>query len=290
MVKEILLGDNPFIGVSHLAQEKSRETQKNLTVERKVEVIEAAVEAGATGFTFTTHPANLELLKYIKQKQPDILNKLNYYILVPYATGYVREATKTGVPELMKRILMMSLSKGTILTAIPPKVTNFAKLFLEAELNEYIKLLPRDNVKAVLLHEVLTELTVAFNIPDIVKELAKYFNSRHIGFGLETRNIVHTKKFLEENMLKIDYIMTPMNMLGYQMTKSKESAEDAILELSKKGIKIIAINVLASGALPIEEAVTYLKQFKDSIYAIAVGTSRVHRVTTIFTLLRSLVT
>lgn len=291
MVKELLLGDNPFIGVSHLAQEKSRKAQYELTIEKKMEVVRAAMEAGATGFTFSTHPANLELLKYIKQQQPNILNKLNYYILIPYTAGYVREATKMGAPRLVRKILTTSLSKRTILSVIPPTPINFIKLFVETEFNEYLKILPRNNIKAVLLHEVLTELIAAFNIPNAIRSLAKHFNERGIGFGLETRNIMHIKSFLEENNLKIDYVMTPMNPLGYQMTPSREAAENAILELSTKSVKIIAINVLASGAVnSIEEALSYLKNFRDNVYAIAVGTSKAHRATTTFTKLLNLVT
>lgn len=277
MVKEILLGDNPFIGVSHLAQEKSRETQKNLSIERKVEVIEAAVEAGATGFTFTTHPANLELLKYIKQKKPDTLNKLNYYILVPYATGYVREATKTGVPGLIKRIVLTGLRFNNLAYIIPPTPDKFIVLFIESELREYMKILPRENIKAVFLHEVLTELVIAFDLEKVITVLNNHFKKQGLGFGLETRNIGYAKRFLEKNKLELEYIMTPLNLIGYQMVPNKELAEDAIISLSRKGVKIIGINILASGILTPDDSFTYIHNLRDSIYAIAFGTSNPQR-------------
>jgi len=53
MVKELLLGDNPFIGVSHLAQERARQELREATLENKVKVVKAAIEGGATGFTFS---------------------------------------------------------------------------------------------------------------------------------------------------------------------------------------------------------------------------------------------
>lgn len=291
MVKELLLGDNPFIGVSHLAREKARETQKELIIERKIEVMEAAVEAGATGFTFTVHPANLELLKYIKQQRPSFLNKLNYYILVPYAAGYVREATKTGMPGLIKKTLAASLSKDIMMLFMTiPTPVNIVKLFLDTELKKYVEILPKNNIKAILLHEVLTELVVAFNIPEIIKALVKHFRRKNISFGLETRNVLHTMNFLEENGLKIDYVMTPINPLGYQMTPSKESAEGAIVRLSAWDTKVIAINILASGAVSsMEEAVSYLKQLRNHIYAVAIGTSKPQNAITAFTLLRNLI-
>jgi len=68
-----------------------------------------------------------------------------------------------------------------------------------------------------------------------------------------------------------------MNPLGYQIAPSKEEAEEAIRELGKQGTKIIAINILASGAVTLEEACKYLESFKDKMYAVAYGTSKPHR-------------
>jgi len=68
-----------------------------------------------------------------------------------------------------------------------------------------------------------------------------------------------------------------MNPLGYQMTPSKEEVEEAIRKLGGRGIKIIAINMLASGAVTIEEACKYLEQFKNIIHAVAYGTTKPQR-------------
>jgi hypothetical protein len=71
--------------------------------------------------------------------------------------------------------------------------------------------------------------------------------------------------------------MTPMNPPGYQMAPSKEEAEEAIRKLGGRGTKIIAINILASGAVTIEEACKYLEPFKNIIHAVAYGTSKPQR-------------
>jgi hypothetical protein len=68
-----------------------------------------------------------------------------------------------------------------------------------------------------------------------------------------------------------------MNPLGYQMAPSKEEAEKAIQELGEQGVKIIAINILASGAVTIEEVCEYLETFKDKVYAVAYGTTKPQR-------------
>jgi len=291
MVREILLGDNPFIGVSHLAQEKARiERSEVSTIEAKVEVVKAALEGGATGFTFSTHQSNLELLKYMKKLYPEILEKLNYYILIPYSQGYVRKANVFGTVGLVKSIARDIVLKNPIdfvSSVITLNLDRVASLFIAMEANPYLKILPRENVKAILLHEVLTELIIAYNLVELLEELKKYVEKKlRTGFGLETRNIGQLKRFLDKSGKHIEYVMTPMNPLGYQIAPSREEAEKAIQDLADKGVKIIAINILASGAILPEDACKYLEKYKHKIYAVAYGTSKPYRARENATILR----
>src|SRR5207249_1784251 len=69
-------------------------------------VLTAAVDAGATGFTFTTHPKILSMFRTLAQNgEADILKKLDYYILTPYALGYVKKANIGGTVELALNII-----------------------------------------------------------------------------------------------------------------------------------------------------------------------------------------
>jgi len=272
---KILIGDNPFLGISHLAREKSRETLKSLTIERKMEVLKAAADEGASGFTFSTHSSNIELLTYMRDHEKDLLQELEYYILVPYATEYIRLTNVIGTDRLIKDVVMGNLKKNPIrLIGIPPY--SIINLFIHENLKPYLEILPMHNVKAVLLHEVLSEVVMAFQLTKVVRELRKHFTKLGIGFGLETRNVAHLSKLLERSGETLDYVMTPMNPLGYQMG-IKEESEKAIAALSGRGVKVIAVNILASGACTIEESTAYLKRFKNHIYAVAFGTSKPER-------------
>jgi tryptophan synthase alpha subunit len=155
------------------------------------------------------------------------------------------------------------------------------------EANPYLKILPRERVKAILLHEVLTELIMAYNLTKLLHELKRFVEKKlGVGFGLETRNIDQLNKYLEKNNIQVEYVMTPVNPLGYQMAPSREEAEEAIRELREEGVKIIAINILASGATTLEETCKYLESFKDKIYAIAYGTTKPQRASANAVLLR----
>jgi len=282
MVEEILLGDNPFIGVSHLSQEKARlELSEVSKLEAKVEVLKAGLEGGVTGFTFSTHQSNLELLEYMREICPEVLEKLSYYILIPYAQGYVRKANVYGTVGLAKTIIRSILFNhpldivSFVITFNPSRV---ASLFIGTEVGPYLRILPRERIKAILLHEILTELIMAYDLVELLRELKRYVERKlGVDFGLETRNIGQLEKILERCGVEVKYVMTPMNPLGYQMSPSREKAERAIQELAERGAKIIAINILASGAVTLEEACKYLKRFRDKVYAVAYGTVKPYR-------------
>ena len=250
-------------------------------LEAKANVLKAGLEGGVTGYTFSTHQVNLELLKYMSKQYPEVIDKLNYYILIPYAQGYVRRANIYGTVGLAKTVIRDIVFKhpvDSITSALTLNFNKLASLFIGMEANPYLKILPRDRIKAILLHEVLTELIMAYNLVELLHELERYVEKKlEVGFGLETRNPGQLNKYLEENNIQVEYIMTPMNPLGYQMAPSKKEAEEAIRKLREKGTKIIAINILASGAITIEEACKYLEPFKDVVYAVAYGTTKPQR-------------
>ena len=293
MVKEILLGDNPFLGVSHLAQEKARaERSETRDLEAKAGVLIAGLEGGVTGYTFSTHQVNLELLEYTSKHYPEVLAKLNYYILIPYAQGYVRRANVYGTVGLAKSVMRDIMLKHPLdftTSILTINVNRLASLFIGMEARPYLKILPRERVKAILLHEVLTELIMAYDLAELLHKLKRYVEKKlKVGFGLETRNIGQLKKYLEERGIQVEYVMTPMNPLGYQMAPSKEEAEEAIRSFEKRGVRIIAINILASGAITLEDSIKYLELFKDKVYAVAYGTAKPQRARENAVLLRKL--
>lgn len=289
MVKEILLGDNPFIGVSHLAQEKAREARRR--IEEFTEVVKTSQRAGATGFTFTAHPVNQDILERISKEEPGLLGELNYYILVPYGMGYVRRSTAKGLPRLGLEILGKSLSRMDRLKwllravlGLDPAV--FLAMQLERDILPFLRLLPRSRLKAVLLHEVLSEVIVAHRAPRAYRVIKTYMEDNYgLPVGLESRNICALRDFLRANNITAPYIMTPMNPLGYQMTPSKRRAEECIEELGRES-KIIVVNILASGAIGLEDAVKYLEKWKNLLYGVAVGTSKPWRAEQNFSFLK----
>jgi hypothetical protein len=291
MVDQLLLGDNSFIGVSHLAQDKAREEAKEARLENKVSVIESAIAGGATGFTFSTYESNLALLKYLSTSRKDLLRQLQYYILVPHVQSYVRRANIAGTTSLLKQELSNALPRASFLrdavvSSLRLKPENFAVALLKAELAPYLKILPKENVAGILLHEVLTDLVVAFDLLDLITSLEGSLQRSGLSLGFETRNFSQLCEYISRREFRPKYLMTPFNPLGYQMARSKEAVEKAVDSLGKRA-KIIAINVLASGAIDIADAVQYIGQFEDTIYAVTSSSTKPSRICQNFQTLRS---
>ena len=283
MVQELLVGDNAFIGISHLSQEKAKAEMGEALLQNKVRVIKSAVEGGATGFTFSTCQSNLELLNYLHTTEKEILRRLNYYILVPYSQSYVRKTNISGTQALIKLKLIDLINAKlsplhTLDSLISLKLDKLAGLFLESELLPYLKVLPRRNVKAILLHEVLTELFMAFRLTNSIEPLEEYVSHRlRLEFGLETRNFSYLYDCFSKTEYCPKYIMTPINSIGYQMAESREAAIEALNRIYRKS-NIIAINILASGALSLEQSIDYLTKFKDQIYAVTTASTKPERI------------
>jgi hypothetical protein len=283
MVRELLLGDNPFIGVSHLAQDKAREEARENRLENRIKVIEAALDGGATGFTFTTHESNLELLTYLSAFRKDLLNAMNYYVLTPYGQSYVRKTNIQGTPRFMvstlsNMVLKPSAFLSVLLSLMSLKPHRLVGPFIGTELASYLEILPKERIKAILLHEIVTELVVAFDLDDLLRSLTRYVEDTiGVGFGLETRNLGHLHRWMSTTDSHPEYLMVPMNPLGYQMAPNRLATEMSMKVLAKEA-RIIAINVLASGAVNLSEAVNYLADFKSDLYAVTSASLKPDRI------------
>jgi len=283
MVRELLLGDNPFIGTSHLSQRKAREEIAQSELENKIKVVEAAVSGGATGFTFSTHESNLELVTYMNAYRKDLLDSMDYYVLAPHSQSYVRKANIEGTPTFILSTLDNMVHRPSSLVSVLASLISLrperlASSLVEMELAPYLEILPKERIKAILLHEIVTELVVAFDLNSLFRSLIRYAKDKiGVSLGLETRNLGHLRRWMLATDCYPDYLMLPINPLGYQMAPSKEETEKSIEELAKK-TKIIAINILASGAVSLEEAIDYLRKRREDLYAITSASVKPHRI------------
>ena len=98
----LLIGDNPFQGVSHLSLERARmRSEESSTPERAAQVLKAALESGADGFLMSVSDVSLDMLKALRHDT----NPLGIYAIVPYTFALVRSAVRLGgIPGLGQEV------------------------------------------------------------------------------------------------------------------------------------------------------------------------------------------
>jgi len=280
VLKTLLIGDNSFIGVSHLSQDRARERTEKLDLNSVTDIIEAAVSSGATGYTFSTHPSNLFILKNL-QHSTKITEGFGLYPVLPYAQAYVRLANEKGMRGLVNEILsnLSASEKAKALlksgfSALRLDLIGMLKAYVDMELVSYLREKPQNaTFRSVLLHEVVTDLCLGLRDTQLLDIFARHVREKyHISPGFVTYNLPSLVEHFHKARLAIEdvVIMTPFNSVGYQMSPSRRSFESCLSELDEG--EVIGMSILAGGYLTLEEAVDYIGTLAN-LSGIAVGAS-----------------
>ena len=164
-IDSIILGHNQFIGVSHLSQDAARSRVEHFgDVKKVMDVIKVCLDSDVKGMMLSTHPRARDILEYTKNE--GFSEELNFYPLIPYAQGYVRKMNEKGVIGMLNDTLKpASISKK--INILLQGGFGFLKKDFTKLLGTLIdiELLPfKDfNVRAIFLHNVLTDLGLALN-------------------------------------------------------------------------------------------------------------------------------
>jgi hypothetical protein len=275
-LKHLLIGDNSFLGISHLSQSRGRSTGLSLETEDKVKIIEKAASCGATGFTFSTDPTNFQVLSGLASSN-QIMEDFAVYPVLPYAARYVRVVNEKGITGLMNDILsrLSAMEKAKLLVQSGISALTFDPLGLMRAYMDYeLSQIPKNTkIHSVLLHEVITDLAVSFGSTEILQQFTKHIRHKwHAVPGFVTRNFT---KFVDlclkmNQPLSDIFIMAPFNSIGFQMNPSRESCETCLSKMSDSNV--IAMSILASGYLSLNDAITYIRH-SSHISGVAVGVS-----------------
>ena len=272
---EVLLGDNPFFGIDHLSQERARMRMKNLNGFDKItEIMDTSYKLGAKGFVVSTHPQLKDLIKFMK-KQTNLLEKMEFYPILPYAHGYVSKVTEKGILGTLNDVLSGSLdSKLKILF-------KGSVGFLKKDFNRLlqtitdVELLPLNETrkKIIFLHDVVTDLAISLGFKNLVEIFMDHIKNQYgVQVGLVTKNFPKLVDTMNEWNIDIPIIMTSFNPLGYQMNPTQTDCEKYLKHVDK----IIAMNVLAGGLMKPLDSAKYIS--KLNLDSIVVGMSTVEHV------------
>ena len=291
--KLLLVGDNPFHGISHLSQERGRVRGDAMThPEYAANLVMTSLENGANGFMFSVSELTLSILKTIRKMRVGD-KRLRLYAIVPYMFEYVRLAAQIGMPGLTKKFARQIVGSGNLkalatglkgVTRTDP--VTLMKTYLLYEISRIKSSAGKQgNLDSVLLHEVITDMALALDLDWLFKSYVEIMLELGIKPGFNTRNFPYlAKKFREWD---IDWrettVATPFNKVGFQMNPSRTECERALSNPHEGNI--IAISVLAAGYLEPTEAIDYIANLPN-IKGVAIGVSKEQHAYETFKLLK----
>jgi len=289
----ILVGDNPFHGISHLSQERSRARDNAVRkIDHAADLVLISLENGANGFMFSVSETSLSILRSLSRRIGR--QDLKLYAIVPYMYEYVRLATQiggiSGLARRMAKQIVLSANMQAVtsgmkgLIRMDPSALLEAYLFYEiARIKSSIR--GQANLDSVMLHEVATEMLLALNLDWLAKSYIDFLMKLGIKPGFETRNFSYlVRKFTEWNIdFNTIFIAAPFNKAGFQMNPSRRECEKALKNLPTSCL--IAFSILAAGYLKPPEAMQYIGSLPN-LEGVAVGVSKKKHAHETFSLLK----
>jgi len=291
--KLLLVGDNPFQGISHLSQDRARSRGETIVspADKAADVILASLKNGADGFSFSVSELTLSILQTLRERKS--IDQVGLYPMVPYAFEYVRVATQTGTPGLVKRFAKQVTLSGDVeailegvWSVVRMNPEGFTKTYLAYELSR-IKSSAGKQVKlvSVLLNEVIADMGLALGFDWLFRSFICYLSKRGITPGFNTRNFPYLVRRFDEWGIELDetLIVTPFNKVGFQMNPSKEQCEKTLANVSSP--VVLAISVLAGGYYKPSMVVDYLASL-NNLKGLIVGVSNERQASETFMLFR----
>lgn len=258
-IDPIILGDNQFFGVNHMSQEKGKISERKFAELTEIKkIIHYAMDKGVNGIVFSTHPRIYDICDMIRS-DPRLKKELNIYVNLPYIVKYVRMASEMGLYESVKTVFKgQSLLKSTeyfAKSAYAVATSNYLSItnrLVDAELNPFFDL----NLKAVFLHNALTDLAIGYQMDNVIKSFYKHIEQKYHAIPAYcTLNYPALCQLLKKSQINNTLIMAAFNKRGFLMNPSRQACEKA---LHKYPYKVLAMATLASGSIKPDDAYKYL--------------------------------
>jgi hypothetical protein len=277
----LLVGDNPFLKISHLSQHKARERlEPPSDPVFASSLLQLALENGANGFTFSMCDSNLSIIDHLALD--GLQGGLGLYPVLPYAFEYVQKSTQCGgISGLVKKLGWDMVKSGNAESLIFGALTTFTanpvslmKAYLGYELSRLESRISENvRLESIFLHQLVTDMALALNLDWLFKEYISFLSRKKITPGFNTGNFVYLVKKFEEWDIDLGKIMilAPFNKVGFQMVPSIEECESALRLLPSP--VVIAMSVLAAGYVGPKEAADYIAELPN-IRGVAVGVSK----------------
>jgi hypothetical protein len=254
-MERILFGDNQFFAVNHISDEKSMAQSMKFKEDAAIiRTLDYAREAGVETFMCTTHDRIANICEHIRNN-PDKYRDFKIFPCMPYAHKYANAVTELGIAGTLKQYVpgnfFGSLFKGGV-AFLSKDYLKIMELLIDAEM----KMFKGINTPVIFLQNVITDLLLGLGMRDVLVAFHEYVQKKYNAeAGFITMNLPQLVDMLESGGVKNPIICASINKAGFRMSGGQEKYEAV---LRQKRCRVIAMQVLAGGAVSPREAIEYV--------------------------------
>lgn len=251
----ILFGDNQFFAVNHISDEKSRAQSIKFKNDQAIlKTLDYSIGAGVNTFMCTTHDRIANICEFVR-KNPDKYSDFKIYPCMPYAHKYANAVTELGIVGAMKEYVpgnfFGSMFKGGM-AFLSKDYISIMELLVDAEM----KMFKGIKTPVIFLQNVITDLLLGLGMTEVLAAFHSYVGKKYNAeAGFISMNLPKLQFQLEKAGIQNPIICTSINKVGFRMSGGKDAYEKV---LHTKKVRVIAMQVLAAGAISPREAIEYV--------------------------------
>ena len=251
----ILFGDNQFFGINHVSEEKARQQAIRFQSPSAVAaVLQIALRSGVGAFMCTTHDKIAQIADDVREN-PRRWDGFRFHPCMPYAHKYANAVTELGYFDALRSFLPKDGLIETVLrgsrAVLGKDLESVVKLLVDAEMKMFEGL----ETPYIFLQNVVTDLLQGLGVVEAFSIFAEYTKHRYDAeAGFITMNLPKLLPTLYDAGLENPVVCANVNKSAFRMSGGVEAYRRAT---ARYPARVIAMSVLASGALPAREAVDW---------------------------------
>ena len=284
-IDKIVFGDNQFFGINHRSQEKAEEMLKRFgSLDRIFEVYDAAFDCGVKAVMLNSNEKAQAICDRFRANKR-LYGEVAWYPSIPYPYKYANMVNELGIIPAVNEVLFRGNSAGGVLSMIGKGAsavfTRDAKKLMEMLIDVEYKMFADLNVRVLFLQNVVADLVLGYGVREAFEHYCEYVRKKYrLVPGIITLNLPYMKRRLEEWGIDEVVICASVNAAGFNMHPSKEEYERVIAENDPSRYQLMAMNVLASGSISVQESFDYINSL--NLQSVVFGaSSRAHIQSTI---------
>lgn len=255
-MERILFGDNQFFGVNHMSEEKARQQAMRFQdISAIVEVLQAALKAGAGGFMCTTHDKIEQIADQVRA-DPSKWDGFTFYPGMPYAHKYANAVTELGYFDAMRKFLPKEGLVDSVLrgskAVLGRDIESLMTLLVDAEMKMFRGL----RTPVIFLQNVVTDLILGLGVGSAFRVFSDHVREKYDAeAGFITMNLPKLLPVLKDAGLENPVVCANVNKIAFRMSGGIEGYRRATEQYPAR---VIAMSVLASGGIPAREAIEWV--------------------------------